>query len=103
MLLLVASGFIVVTSGMSELPTLLAIFCRIFTRHISSYSEALCRLPQILIIYEPDNCVHKPESTNRDPLTLTTYDPNNSDCEPKTPNHCLGPKVYRLNLELALI
>ena len=47
----------------------------------TSKSEAICRHPQTLIIYEP----------------------NNSDYEPKTPTHCLGPKVHRLNLELASI
>ena len=76
--LLATSDFIVVTSEVPELP---AIFYSIFSRHILSKPEATCRLPQTLIIYEP----------------------NNSDCEPKTPNHCLGPKVHRLNLELALI
>ena len=56
---------------MSALPS---IFYNIFTRHISFYSEAICRLPQTLIIYESNNSVHKPESTNRIPLTLTTHD-----------------------------
>ena len=76
--LLATSGFIVLTSKVSELPT---IFYSIFRRHILSKSEAICRLPQTLIIYEP----------------------NNSDYEPKTPKHCLGPKIHRLNLELASI
>ena len=75
----------------------------IFIRYILSYSEAICRLPQTLIMNEPNNSVHKPESTNRIPLALTTHEPNNSDCEPKTQNHCLGPKIHRLSLELALI
>ena len=79
MSLLVSSDFIVVTSDMSELPAVPAIFYNIFTRHISCYSEAICLLPQTLIMYELDNSVRKPESTNRVLLTLTTHELNNSD------------------------
>ena len=101
--LLATSGFIIVTSGVSEMPALAVVFYSIFTRHILYSSGATCRLPPTLIIYEPKNSVRKPESTNRVPLTLTMYDFNISDCEPKTPNHCLGPKVHHLNLELVSI
>ena len=44
---------------------LLAIFYNIFTRHISSYSEAIYYLSQTLITYEFNNSVRKAESTNR--------------------------------------
>ena len=92
--LLVTSAFIIVFSGLSEI---LAIF-----QDISFSSEAILSSspdPD----YEPKNSVRKPESTNRIPFYLIMHEPNTPDSEPKTPNHCLGPKVHRLSLELASI
>ena len=42
-----------------------------------------------------NSILSKSEATYRLLQTLIVYEPINLDCEPKTRNHCLGPKIHR--------